>query len=134
MPVEGEAAVEAGDGLPEEREAAEEEGDGLAEEEAAVEEGDGLPEEREALEEATGAFLVEEAGCLERLLEEKRESMLAKVQAVRKLETRWQRSRSDFADFSNFGFADFLSSDFTTIKMVRPSVIIFTVSHGPSNK
>ena len=60
--------------------------------------------------------------------------MLAKVQAVRKLETRWQRSRSDFADFSNFGFADFLSSDFTTIKKVRPSVIVFTVSHGPSNK
>ena len=73
MPVEGEAAVEAGDGLPEEREAAVEEGDGLPEGEAAVEEGDGLPEEREALEEATGAFLVEEAGCLERLLEEKGE-------------------------------------------------------------
>ena len=133
MPVEGEAAVEAGDGLPE-KEAAVEEGDGLPEGEAAVEEGDGLPEEREALEEATGAFLVEEAGCLERLLEEKRESMLAKVQAVRKLETRWQPSRSDFADFNNFGCADFLSSGFTTIKKVRHSVIIFMVSHGPSNK
>ena len=126
MPVEGEAPVEAGDGLPE-GEAAVEEGDGLPEErealeeatgaflveEAAVEEGDGLPEEREAaVEEATGAFLVEEAGCLERLLEEKRESMLAKVQAVRKLETRWQRSRSDFADFSNFGFRGFFEFGF----------------------
>ena len=48
--------------------------------------------------------------------------------------SRPEQARSDFADFSNFGFADFLSSDFTTIKKVRPSVIIFTVSHGPSNK
>ena len=66
----GEAAVEEGDGLAEER-------DALEEGEAAEEEGSGLAEEREALEEATGAFLVEEAGCLERLLEEKRVSMLA---------------------------------------------------------
>ena len=80
----GEAAVEEGGSLAEERdaleegEAAEEEESGLAEAlEAAEEKGSGLAEEREALEEATGAFLVEEAGCLERLLEEKRVSMLA---------------------------------------------------------
>ena len=61
--------------MPDEPVAAEEEAPG----EAAVEEGGSLAEEREALEEATGAFLEEEAGCLERLLEEKRASMLEKV-------------------------------------------------------
>ena len=86
LPEEREAAVDEGDGLPEEREAAVEEGDCLPEErEVAVEEGDGLAEgeagveEWEALEKAPGAFLVKEAGCLERLPEEKRPSMLEKV-------------------------------------------------------
>ena len=68
---------EEGGGLAEERErleggeAAEEDG------EAADEEGEAAEEVREALEEATEGFLVKEAGCLERLLEEKRVSMLA---------------------------------------------------------
>ena len=78
----GEAAVEEGGSLAEEREALAGGEAGVVErealEEAAGEEGEAL-EEREALEEATGAFLEEEAGCLERLLEEKRASMLEKV-------------------------------------------------------
>ena len=78
----GEAAVEEGGSLAEEREALAGGEAGVVErealEEAAGEEGESL-EEREALEEATGAFLEEEAGCLERLLEEKRASMLEKV-------------------------------------------------------
>ena len=41
------------------------------------EEGEAAEEVREALEEATEVFLVKEAGCLERLLEQKRVSMLA---------------------------------------------------------
>ena len=79
---EGEAAVEEGGSLAEEREALAGGEAGVVErealEEAAGEEGESL-EEREALEEATGAFLEEEAGCLARLLEEKRASMLEKV-------------------------------------------------------
>ena len=78
----GEAAVEEGGSLAEEREALAGGEAGVVErealEEAAGEEGESL-EEREALEEATGVFLEEAAGCLERLLEEKRASMLEKV-------------------------------------------------------
>ena len=69
MPDEPVAAVEEKEAPGE---AAVEEGDGLAEGEAGV-------EEWEALEKAPGAFLVKEAGCLERLPEEKRPSMLEKV-------------------------------------------------------
>ena len=54
-----------------------EEGGGLAEERERLEGGEAAEEVREALEEATEGFLVKEAGCLERLLEEKRVSMLA---------------------------------------------------------
>ena len=83
--LEDEAPGDEDEGLAEERAALEDEAPGEAAEEGeglAEEEGDGLSEEREALEEAAGAFLVEPAGCLERLLEEKRPSMLAGVGVV----------------------------------------------------
>ena len=74
MPDEPVAAEEEAPG-----EAAGEEGGSLAEEREVLAGGEAGVVEREALEEATGAFLEEEAGCLERLLEEKRASMLEKV-------------------------------------------------------
>ena len=46
---------------------------------------------------------------------------------MRKLETRWRRARSDFADFNNLVFADFSNSDLTTIIKVWHSCLVMLI-------